>query len=204
MNETTMINYTEREAVDVTAVNRATDRISKKIGAISKGYLQIAGDVALLRDLKGWQITGHRNLYDLCADQFGMARGTVSNLTRIYDAYGSDYKIPVDIQSRPITALLAELKALDAGREDKDAGKREAETQCYDSAKDHEAAETQCDESAENMFDAEVSESSITLTFERDVADLKIAFDYILKYGRDMIFSRGKVAAGSSIVIHLV
>lgn len=70
------------------AINAAIDRISKKVENIGKGYLDIVGDVARLRSLEAWKVTGHKSLYDLCADKFGMARGTVANLEAVFKKYG--------------------------------------------------------------------------------------------------------------------
>lgn len=70
------------------AINAAINRISKKVENIGKGYLDIVGDVARLRSLEAWKVTGHKSLYDLCADKFGMARGTVANLEAVFKKYG--------------------------------------------------------------------------------------------------------------------
>ena len=74
---------------DEAEINAAIDRISSKVVSIGRGYLDIVGDVARLRNLKAWKITGHKSLYDLCADKFGMSRATVGNLEAVFKKYGN-------------------------------------------------------------------------------------------------------------------
>lgn len=121
MENTIMINGYEIDVATSKEIEKRIKKVGSKINAISKGYLSICGDVAYFRDTKAHLITGHKNLYDLCAERFGMARGTVSNLVQIYDRWGSDYALSDAIGKRKITELLAELKELKK-LEDPDAG----------------------------------------------------------------------------------
>lgn len=69
-------------------INAAIGRISTVIDNIGRGYLEIVGDVARLRKFEAWKLTGHKNLYELCADKFGMSKGTVHNLEVVFKKYG--------------------------------------------------------------------------------------------------------------------
>lgn len=87
------------------------EKVQKTLSKIEKGYLSIAGDVARLRDGKAWKKTGHKNLYDLCAECFGMSRGTVSNMCQIYDRFGDgDYKLEKEAGEKKVTELLSIIK----------------------------------------------------------------------------------------------
>lgn len=96
---------------DEAEVAEVIDRISDKVDAIGRGYLEIVGDVARLYDLKGWTITGHKNIYELCADKFGMARGTVSNLRKVFERYGDKdtYKLTDEADGLSLRAMLANI-----------------------------------------------------------------------------------------------
>lgn len=88
-------------------------RIHKEIKKIEGGYLAITGDVAYLYDSQAWHGTGHKNIYDLCADKFGMSRATVHNLLTIYRHYGDgNYHLNDTIKDKKITTLLKEIKDL--------------------------------------------------------------------------------------------
>lgn len=88
-------------------------RIHKEIKKIEGGYLAITGDVAYLYDSQAWHGTGHKNIYDLCADKFGMSRATVHNLLTIYRHYGDgNYHLNESIKDKKITTLLKEIKDL--------------------------------------------------------------------------------------------
>lgn len=69
-------------------INAAIGRISTVIDRIGRGYLEIVGDVARLRKYEAWKLTGHKNLYELCADKFGMSKGSVHNLEVVFKKYG--------------------------------------------------------------------------------------------------------------------
>lgn len=69
-------------------INAALGRISTVIEKIGRGYLEIVGDVARLRKYEAWKLTGHKNLYELCADKFGMSKGSVHNLEVVFKKYG--------------------------------------------------------------------------------------------------------------------
>lgn len=92
-------------------INDAIERVSKKIENIGKGYLSIVGDVARLYDLKAWKVTGHKNIYELCADKFGMARGTVANLRAVFDRYGDreTYKLTDECDGMSLREMLAQI-----------------------------------------------------------------------------------------------
>ena len=98
---------------DEQAVNDAIDRISAKVDTIGKGYLEIVGDVARLRKLEAWKITGHKNLYELCADKFGMAKGTVHNLEQVFKKYGDPetFKLTDACAGMSLREMLANIAA---------------------------------------------------------------------------------------------
>ena len=69
-------------------INAAIDRISATVDKIGRGYLEIVGDVARLRKYEAWKLTGHKNLYVLCNEKFGMSKTTVHNLEVVFKKYG--------------------------------------------------------------------------------------------------------------------
>ena len=98
---------------DEQAVNDAIERISAKVDTIGRGYLDIVGDVARLRKLEAWKITGHKNLYELCADKFGMAKGTVHNLEQVFKKYGDPetFKLTDACAGMSLREMLANIAA---------------------------------------------------------------------------------------------
>lgn len=94
-------------------VTAAIERISAKVEKIGKGYLEIVGDVARLRALKAWKITGHKSMYDLCADKFGMSRATVGNLEAIFARYGNKetFKLTDEAEGLSVRQMLANIKS---------------------------------------------------------------------------------------------
>lgn len=92
-------------------INAAVARIEKKIGTIEKGYLGIIGDVAYLAENDGAKALGYKNIYELCADKFGMARGTVHNLLSIYKRFGDgNYGLTDEANGLGVRAMLAQIK----------------------------------------------------------------------------------------------
>ena len=98
---------------DEQAVNDAIERITAKVDTIGRGYLDIVGDVARLRKLEAWKITGHKNLYELCADKFGMAKGTVHNLEQVFKKYGDPetFKLTDACAGMSLREMLANIAA---------------------------------------------------------------------------------------------
>ena len=96
-------------------IDKSITRIEKEVSKISKGYINIAGDVAKLYDSKAYKEKGYKNIYDMCAGLFGMARGTVSNLRNINERFYIDYKINPLYNGYSMRALLTmiELKVTD-------------------------------------------------------------------------------------------
>lgn len=104
------------------AVNAAIERVTKKIESIGKGYLSIVGDVNRLYDLKAWKYTSHKDFYQMCAEKFGMARGTVSNLRKIFERFGNrdNYTLTDECKDMSLRQMLATIKAEEEARiEDK-------------------------------------------------------------------------------------
>lgn len=104
------------------AVNAAIERVSKKIETIGKGYVSIVGDVNRLYDLKAWKYTSHKDFYQMCAEKFGMARGTVSNLRKIFERFGNrdNYTLTDECKDMSLRQMLATIKAEEEARiEDK-------------------------------------------------------------------------------------
>lgn len=91
-------------------IDKSITRIEKEVSKISKGYINIAGDVAKLYDSKAYKEKGYKNIYDMCVDLFGMARGTVSNLRNINERFCIDYKINPLYNSYSMRALLTMIK----------------------------------------------------------------------------------------------
>lgn len=94
-------------------INEIMAKIAKTISKIEGGYLSICGDVAYLYDTQAWHASGHKNIYDLCFEKYGMSRGTVQNLRMIYAHYGDGhYGLSPSIGDKKITDLLREIKDL--------------------------------------------------------------------------------------------
>ena len=96
-------------------IDKSITRIEKEVSKISKGYINIAGDVAKLYDSKAYKEKGYKNIYDMCGGLFGMARGTVSNLRNINERFCIDYKLNPLYNGYSMRALLTmiELKVTD-------------------------------------------------------------------------------------------
>lgn len=110
-NEVVTNGETTTPATDEKKINAAVARIEKKIGTIEKGYLGIIGDVAYLAENDGAKALGYKNIYELCADKFGMARGTVHNLLSIYKRFGDgNYKLTDEANGLGVRAMLAQIK----------------------------------------------------------------------------------------------
>ncbi len=101
------------EPDELERIKETMERVSKTISKIEGGYLSIAGDVAYLYDSQAWKCSGHKNIYDLCFEKYGMSRGTVQNLRTIYENYGDgNYHLSESIRDKKITDLLKEVKDL--------------------------------------------------------------------------------------------
>ena len=112
-------------------VYAAIDRVNKKLAVISNGYLAIVGDVARLYDMKAWEVTKHKNIYEMCEAKFdGMARGTVNNLLSIFKRFGdketyklTDEALTEDGAPRSVRSLLEQIKSeKDALKAEKNGG----------------------------------------------------------------------------------
>lgn len=109
-NEVVTNGETTATATGDKKIDAAVSRIEKKIGTIEKGYLGIVGDVAYLAENDGAKTLGYKNIYELCADKFGMARGTVHNLLSIYKRFGDgNYGLTAEANGMGVRALLAQI-----------------------------------------------------------------------------------------------
>lgn len=109
-NEVVTKGETTAPATGDKKIDAAVSRIEKKIGTIEKGYLGIIGDVAYLAENDGAKALGYKNIYELCADKFGMARGTVHNLLSIYKRFGDgNYGLTAEANGMGVRALLAQI-----------------------------------------------------------------------------------------------
>ena len=95
------------------AVFASIEKVTKKIDTIGKGYIAIIGDVAKIKALKGWKYTGNKDFYELCAEKFGMARGTVSNLMKIFERYGDKetFKLTDECKDMGIREMLRNIES---------------------------------------------------------------------------------------------
>lgn len=95
------------------AVYASIEKVTKKIDSIGKGYISIIGDVAKIKALKGWKYTGDKDFYELCKTKFGMARGTVSNLMKIFERYGDKdtFKLTDECKDMGIREMLRNIEA---------------------------------------------------------------------------------------------
>ena len=98
---------------DEKAVFASIEKVTKKIDTIGKGYISIIGDVAKIKALKGWKYTGNKDFYELCADRFGMARGTVSNLMKIFERYGDKetFKLTDECKDMSVREMLRNIES---------------------------------------------------------------------------------------------
>ena len=98
---------------DEKAVFASIEKVTKKIDTIGKGYISIIGDVAKIKALKGWKYTGNKDFYELCADKFGMARGTVSNLMKIFERYGDKetFKLTDECKDMSVREMLRNIES---------------------------------------------------------------------------------------------
>lgn len=97
--------------VDEKKVNAAIARVEKERKKAEDAFIKIIGDVAYLHDNKAHKLTGHKDFYALCADRFGMARGSVSNMLNIYAYFGDgNYHLAEENKGRTIRSMLEEIK----------------------------------------------------------------------------------------------
>lgn len=126
----------ETPAVDEKKLNACVERISKQIDKISDGYIKIIGDVAYIYE-HGVKALGYKNIYDLCKDKFGMARGSVHNLLSIYEHFGDgNYALLEEHKGRSIRSMLDEIK------NEKDARAALAENGGADNDEDEDGEDT--------------------------------------------------------------
>lgn len=91
-------------------IDETITRVADTMRKIEQGYLSVVGDVKRLYDLKAWTVTGHKNIYELCADKFGMSRGTVSNLRQIGERFvGDDYELIEEASGLGVRAMLEQI-----------------------------------------------------------------------------------------------
>lgn len=87
---TTKQNKEDKQVIAMTS--KQYGDICKKIDScwanMKTGYIKMAGLVAKLKDAKAYEIDGYQNIYDMCADKWGMSRGTVSNIMQVYKHFG--------------------------------------------------------------------------------------------------------------------
>lgn len=89
MSKKTIEKKQEIAAMSQDKAQSVCDQISKANVAIGKSYISICGKVAILKDQKGYEALGYKNIYDLTNELFGMSRGTTSNLIQIYKRFGN-------------------------------------------------------------------------------------------------------------------
>ena len=87
--------------------------MSDKVEKISNGYISVVGTVAWLYSVKGWKKDGYRNIYELGAAKWGMAKTTVHNLLKIFERYGDKetYKLTAEADGLSVRQMLAEIAA---------------------------------------------------------------------------------------------
>lgn len=91
-------------------INATVTRVEKAVKKIENGYLGIIGDVAYLSETKAHKITGHKNFYELCADKFGMSRGSVHNILSVYEHFGENYALKDEYKEMTLRQMLAQIK----------------------------------------------------------------------------------------------
>lgn len=112
-NENKIVKIENAEIVQESPVDigKIIKRVSSNIKKIEGGYLAIVGDVAHLYALKAYEQQGYANIYDMCADLWGMSRGTTHNLLSIARRYcAEDYTLTEAAQGKKVTELLKEIK----------------------------------------------------------------------------------------------
>lgn len=91
-------------------INTTVTRVEKQVKKIENGYLSIIGDVAYLKESNAHKVTGHKNFYELCADKFGMSRGSVHNILTVYEHFGENYALKDEYKEMTLRQMLAQIK----------------------------------------------------------------------------------------------
>ena len=87
--------------------NTIINRINTNINAIENGYMGIAGDVLHLYNTKAYMLADYQNIYDMCNDLYGMARGTVSNIINVAKRYfDANYQLKEEWKGYSFSALV--------------------------------------------------------------------------------------------------
>ena len=177
-----MANKKKNEIITmkVEEFNTIINRIITNINAIENGYMGIAGDVLHLYNTKAYMLADYQNIYDMCNDLYGMARGTVSNIINVAKRYfDANYQLKEEWKGYSFSALVMmwrysdeEIKAIGVKPE---MSRREtkATIESYFALPDNseESAEDTSEESAEGTsekaYTMPISETALfTIKFE--------------------------------------
>ena len=104
-----MANKKKNEIITmkVDEFNTIINRINNNINAIENGYMGIAGDVLHLYNTKAYMLADYQNIYDMCNDLYGMARGTVSNIINVAKRYfDANYQLKEEWKGYSFSALV--------------------------------------------------------------------------------------------------
>lgn len=105
-------------ALSRTDAQKLVSQLDKAGTAVVKGYYAMIALVAKARDTKlylsvpdGDGEIGYKNIYDMCADRYGMSRGTVGNLLKIFKQFYDyeTYKPLPDFANLSYSQLLSEI-----------------------------------------------------------------------------------------------
>ena len=104
-----MANKKKNEIITmkVEEFNTIINRINTNINAIENGYMGIAGDVLYLYNTQAYLLADYQNIYDMCNDLYGMARGTVSNIINVAKRYfDANYQLKEEWKGYSFSALV--------------------------------------------------------------------------------------------------
>lgn len=98
------------DANDEKKIYQTIERAKVKFDKIQKGYIELVGDIAYLNEMQAYQLTGHKSIYSLCAEKFGMGRTMVYNLLQIYARFGKNYDLIEEAKELTLRQMLGQIK----------------------------------------------------------------------------------------------
>ena len=98
------------DATDEKKIYQTIERAKVKFDKIQKGYIELVGDIAYLNEMQAYQLTGHKSIYSLCAEKFGMGRTMVYNLLQIYARFGKNYDLVEEAKELTLRQMLGQIK----------------------------------------------------------------------------------------------
>ena len=98
------------DATDEKKIYQTLERAKVKFDKIQKGYIELVGDIAYLNEMQAYKLTGHKSIYSLCAEKFGMGRTMVYNLLQVYARFGKNYELIEEAKDLTLRQMLGQIK----------------------------------------------------------------------------------------------